>query len=110
MAPRPCLVCGTPTARTRCPAHQLRPDPAQQVDRGYGRQHRAITARVVARWVSEHGWVCPGWQIPAHPVPPGGLEGEHVIPRSVRPDLALDPSNYSVLCRVCNARKGSRTD
>ncbi len=35
---------------------------------------------------------------------------DHVIPRSVRPDLALDPSNYAAACNDCNRRKSSRLD
>ena len=108
MALRPCLVCGTPAEGSRCPLHKLRRETKPHAP--YDRRHRALTRAVVEAWVRRYGWVCPGYQIAEHPVPPGGLEGEHIIPRSVRPDLAYDIRNYSVLCRVCNARKGDRVD
>ena len=108
MALRLCLVCGTPANGSRCPVHKLRSDSRTKVP--YGREHKAITARTIAAWVQQNGWVCPGFRRGWHPVPVGGLEGEHIISRHLRPDLANDPSNYSVLCRRCNARKGARVD
>jgi 5-methylcytosine-specific restriction endonuclease McrA len=43
--------------------------------------------------------------------PPGkySLHVDHIKPRSLRPDLALDPANLQVLCRDCNLGK-SNTD
>jgi hypothetical protein len=105
MAPRPCLGCGTPTDRPRCRACGGKPSAAK---RGLDRTHRRITAMVVEQWVAANGWVCPGYMRDAHPVPEGGLEGEHIIARTIRPDLMHEPSNYSVLCKVCNAHKGNR--
>ncbi len=34
------------------------------------------------------------------------LEADHVIPASVRPDLALDPSNVVAACHACHVAKG----
>lgn len=65
---------------------------------------------VIDRHVAQNGWICPGYRVDPHPVPPGQLTGDHVIPRTVRPDLALDPDNYAVLCKICNSRKGARVD
>ncbi len=107
MAPRPCLVCGTPSEGSRCRVHQLRPQP-RTTHRPYDRLHNRLKKITVERWVARYGWVCPGYRCPPHPVRPGGLEGEHIIPRSVRPDLARELGNYSVLCRVCNARQSDR--
>lgn len=107
MAPRPCLVCGVPSDGSRCPAHQIRPQ-ERETYRPYTRLHYKLKAITVQRWVARYGWVCPGYKRPAHPVRPGGLEGEHIIPRSLRPDLMYELSNYSVLCRSCNAHKGNR--
>lgn len=36
------------------------------------------------------------------------LQIDHIKPRSVFPELSLDPSNLRVLCRDCNFRKGAR--
>lgn len=34
------------------------------------------------------------------------IQVDHIIPRSERPDLALNASNLQVLCRICNGGKG----
>jgi 5-methylcytosine-specific restriction endonuclease McrA len=47
---------------------------------------------------------------PATPGPARGLSGEHIIPVALRPDLAHDPANYTVLCGICNSAKGARVD
>ena len=36
---------------------------------------------------------------------PAQLEADHIIPASVRPDLALDPGNVRALCRPCHYRR-----
>ncbi len=36
------------------------------------------------------------------------LNVDHIKPRKLRPDLALDPYNLQVLCDDCNAGKGNR--
>jgi len=106
MAPRPCIVCGAPCKRSRCLRHRTRPEPSPR--QALGSVHRKLTALVISRHVAKHGWVCPGWRRSPHPVPPGGLTGDHIIPRAIRPDLAEDPTNYGVLCPLCNTTKGSR--
>lgn len=106
MALRPCLVCGTLCKHSRCPRHRLRADPTSQQQ--LGTIHKAIKKATVERWVRKHGWICPGWEREEHPVPPGGLTGDHIISRKVRPDLAHNPENYAVLCLRCNSAKGSR--
>lgn len=103
-------MCGTPTDGSRCPPHRPRPEARRAFGNPYDRRHRRLTKATVEAWVSRYGWVCPGYRCAPHPVEPGGLEGEHIIARSVRPDLAYDLSNYGVLCRPCNSRKGNRTD
>ena len=35
------------------------------------------------------------------------LEVDHIKPKSIFPELALDPSNLQVLCRDCNQGKGN---
>lgn len=101
-------MCGTPSDGSRCRAHQLRPQSRVLHGSPYTRLHEKLKRQTVTAWVLRYGWVCPGYQIPPHAVRPGGLEGEHIIPRSVRPDLTYVLSNYSVLCRSCNARKSDK--
>lgn len=38
----------------------------------------------------------------------GELHVDHIIPRSLRPDLELDPNNLQVLCRDCNLGKSNK--
>ena len=36
------------------------------------------------------------------------LHIDHIRPRSIFPELSLDPSNLRVLCRICNFKKAAR--
>lgn len=107
MASRPCLVCGTPSSNSRCELHRNRYTNSRSL--GLDRTHDRITKQVIEQWVMAHGWVCPGWERDAHEVPQGALSGDHIKPRSTHPELMHEPSNYAVLCRPCNSRKGNRT-
>jgi 5-methylcytosine-specific restriction endonuclease McrA len=104
VAPRPCLVCGTPSPYSRCPAHGR---PTARA-RGYDRTHERIRRQVIGAWVARHGWVCPGYQRETHQVAENGLTADHIRPRSIYPELVHDPANYRVLCRSCNQRKSNR--
>ena len=106
MANKPCLDCGTPTPHTRCP--RCGPARPTRQQRGLDRTHYRITHTVITQWVSQHGWTCPGYERDPHHVEPGTLTGDHIIARTIRPDLTHDPDNYTVLCRPCNSRKGNR--
>lgn len=113
-------VCATPgcpslTTATHCVTHTRALRTAQdgrrgtRTQRGLDNRWLRLRDRMVRDHVSAHGWVCPGYDRPLHPVEPGELTGDHRIPRSVRPDLALEPSNVDVLCASCNSRKGATT-
>ncbi|MBI5687444.1 MAG: HNH endonuclease [Verrucomicrobia bacterium] len=41
---------------------------------------------------------------------PKDVTVDHILPRSVYPDRALDPKNLQVLCRSCNSAKGARME
>ena len=109
---RPCLDCGEPTTRTtRCTACQRRQWRRQNAARGpaaqqgYDADYRRRRKAMIAEWVEDHGWVCPGYQVPAHPVPVGKLTADHVIPLAEGGrDGPLRP-----LCKSCNGRKGQTT-
>lgn len=38
----------------------------------------------------------------------GQMHVDHIIPRSIRPDLELEASNLQVLCRACNLGKSNK--
>lgn len=61
-------------------------------------------AAAVADWVAVRGWVCPGWQCPAHPST--DLTADHVIPYAVS---GTEDGPLTVLCRPCNGRKQANT-
>lgn len=108
MASRPCLICGALSADSRCGIHRTRRAGPSSHARGLDRTHERLTRQTIEAHVATYGWVCPGYGVPAHPVAPGGLTGDHVLPRSTHPELVHEPSNYAVLCRPCNGRKGAR--
>lgn len=67
----------------------------------YGRQEWLELRK---RALSKFGRVCMCCgKTPKHP------NVDHVIPRSLRPDLALLLSNLQVLCWPCNKAKGTNT-
>lgn len=92
-----CIDCGTPTPRTRCPdcarTHNTRRNTSRPQYAGGWDKHSRDTR---AKWVAEHGLVCPGWQVPPHPI-------------ATIADLALD-HDVGPLCRRCNGRKGGCWD
>lgn len=113
MTGRPRLrVCSTPGCPAlqptpRCPTHQSQRERHQRstvptkVTRTHAeRQRRAAT---VAAWREAHGDWCPGHGVPGHQS--SDLTADHVqaVANGGPADGAL-----AVLCRPCNARKGSR--
>lgn len=113
---RPCLgqgptPCGKLTPRTRCRDCQrlherVRPPRPTTLTRTSAERQRRKTA--VDQHITTHGYVCPGWQCPPHPVtPPNILTADHITPvgRGGQGGGALQ-----VLCRVCNGSKSNRTN
>ncbi len=99
MALKPCLVCGTPTRGSRCPAHKL-------TGRPRGNAFEPTRMAVAAR----DGWTCAlcGERIdPTLRRPhPRALHVDHETPRAHGgPDT---PSNYRATHARCNLRKGTR--
>ena len=101
-----CIDCGAIIDEgTRCGGcsskyeKEVRGTPAE---RGYDAGWVALRVEVVREWVQAHGWVCPGYKRPAHPV--AELEGDHIIPLAEGGTSTKD--NCGVLCPSCNARKG----
>lgn len=97
MPPRPCLTCGKPTNNTRCPTCQQPRDRARNQSRTHLTGNWPTLSRTIRQaHVEQHGWTCPGWQVPAHPST--DLTVDHIQQRS-------GEHGYQVLCRSCNARK-----
>lgn len=93
---KPCIVasCTALVAKgSRCPQHRL----------AYRNPERQRMRQAVRDHVAQCGYWCPGYGIPPHPST--DLTADHVIPRA----QGGNGSRLTVLCRSCNARKGSRT-
>jgi 5-methylcytosine-specific restriction enzyme A len=115
MARRSLAVCAEPgcpelSTRSYCEEHERQRERQRgtRTQRGLGDDWIRLRDRIVRQHVAAHGWTCPGHGRPPHPVEPGKLTGDHIVPRSVAPDRRLDPANVQVLCLSCNSRKGAR--
>lgn len=73
--------------------------------RGYTRRWQAIAHEAIEAHVRVNGWTCPGWGVPAHPS--RDLTADHEL-AVARGGLSTVANLGPVLCRGCNARKGSR--
>lgn len=92
-----CIDCGTPTPRTRCPDCQRNHDHNRNARRTqYQGDWPKLSRQAREQWLATHGLVCPGWEVPTHPV------------NSIA-DLHLDHSGVP-LCARCNGRKGGGWD
>ena len=99
MTLRACTVCGEPAEGSRCATHRPRD---KRTGRGVGHANddavfRAISTRL--RKISPFCQFCGTRH---------DLTVDHVIPTSLRPDLAREVLNMRVLCRSCNSRRGDR--
>lgn len=112
---RPCLGtpanrCGKLSSRSRCTDCQRiwernRPQRPTNLTRTWAEQQRRKAA--VDAHIQQHGYVCPGWDRPPHPVhPPNILTADHVSPVA-RGGAGDGPLH--VLCRVCNGAKAARS-
>ena len=92
MTTRPCLDCGALTTRpSRCTTCEQQHNAARNARRTwYSGDWAKRSTEARAAWVAEHGWVCPGYQRPAHEAM----------------DLELDHTTGAVLCHRCNVAAG----
>ncbi len=99
MTLRPCLVCGQPAANTRCDEHRVkdtrraRRRPGQAA---HDPRWRALSnqARRAQPWCDDCGAV-------------NDLTCDHVVPKSVAPELVHCIENVAVRCRSCNSIRGN---
>lgn len=94
---RPCLSCGEPTRRTRCPDCESARNIARGSShaRGYGRRHRNLAAR----YLRLHPWCelhLPGCRRVA-------VDADHRVP--LRAGGRSIWANYQAGCRPCHAVK-----
>lgn len=103
---KPCLDCGQLTSGTRCPDHTRQVDRAKtataRARRPYTNQEKLRRARAVTDWRAQHGDVCPGYGVSAHPS--SDLAADHVHPVGAG---GSEEGPLSVLCRSCNGRKAA---
>ncbi len=104
-----CAVCGAVTSRStgRCGEHPRLS--------GIGANHHVhadprwarLSKRMVARYVGQYGYVCPG-DGPEHPAhPTRDLTLDHVT-ALIDGGAPFDPANTRVLCRSRNSANGAR--
>ena len=77
--------------------------------RPYDHAERTLHASIIAAWVEQHGWLCPGAKEMghrAHWVKPGQLDVDDIVPFKDGGDRR-DARNKRVLCRSAN--RGRRT-
>jgi 5-methylcytosine-specific restriction endonuclease McrA len=107
MPKMPCLSCGIPTQRSRCPACQdvwqasrpvrVRATPKQ---RGYDAAYQRMRLIILNR---DH-WTCTYCN---KRLISGDATIDHVVPLS-KGGNASDPSNLTSACRSCNSAKKDR--
>lgn len=98
MTLRPCLVCGELSTGPRCPEHTLtdrrvRKDPGQAA-------HDPVWRKLSTKVRKQQPWCadCGARE---------DLTADHVIPKSVAPQLVHAVENVAVRCRPCNSRRGA---
>jgi 5-methylcytosine-specific restriction endonuclease McrA len=89
-----------------CPEHEAANSRVRRAARPYTRGEQQRRAGVVRAHVEGHGWLCPGWERPAHEVPPGALTADHPIAVAAGGD---ESQELQVLCVSCNSAKGKGT-
>lgn len=87
--PRPCLLCGVPTAGSVC-ARCAPLRGSTTTARGYGHDWQQLRLAVLVR----DGWQCRWCGGPADTV-------DHLVPLALG-GARLDPENCAAACRKCN--------
>jgi 5-methylcytosine-specific restriction endonuclease McrA len=103
---RPCLGCGEPTERDRCPRCRA-PIERSHHNRAYDslawRRFRSV---ILTRHRARHGDLCPG--APGHPAhPERDLTVDHIEPLA-RGGAMFSEANCRVLCRSWNGKLGAQ--
>ncbi|WP_225037991.1 HNH endonuclease [Mycobacterium canetti] len=99
MTLKPCLICGQPAANTRCDQHRPKNNRTARRTRGQAAHDphwRAIStqARRAQPWCDDCGSA-------------SDLTADHILPKTVAPELVHCRENIAVRCRSCNSRRGT---
>lgn len=99
MTLRPCVVCGEPGPRSRCPKHRTKDRRVRKVKGNAA--HDPAWRRLSARARRDQPW-CQDCGSSSD------LTADHIIPKSIAPELVHAPENFAVRCRSCNSRKADK--
>ncbi|CAN5552837.1 hypothetical protein BH11ACT7_BH11ACT7_31270 [soil metagenome] len=99
MTLRPCIVCGVPSNKTRCDDHRHKNNRTARREKGQAAHDptwRALStqARRSQPWCDD----CDS---------SSDLSGDHIIPKSIAPDLVHCIENVAVRCLSCNSKRGN---
>ena len=74
----------------------------RNINRQGSPEDKARRQALIVAWVGTHGWVCPGYGVPAHES--HDLTADHIAPIG----RGGDPlGRLQVLCRSCNSRRNA---
>lgn len=99
------ILCNTPRCKKCQGVYERARGQKKRAGRPYTHAERVRRAATVQAWVQQHGWTCPGWQRPPHPVAAGALAADHPHAVGAGGD---EGQPLAVLCIVCNGAKGAR--
>ncbi|CCC43391.1 putative uncharacterised protein [Mycobacterium canettii CIPT 140010059] len=99
MTLKPCLVCGQPAANSRCDEHRVKDTRAARRRPGqaaHDPRWRAISthARRAQPWCDDCG-------------SSSDLTCDHILPKTIAPELVHCRENIAIRCRSCNSRRGT---
>lgn len=102
--PRICTGCRT-RVTGKCPRCDSGRPKAPRQRPGYGRNESRRRSDTVRAHVEQYGWVCPGWEKPAHASQE--LTADHVIPTARG---GRQGGELRVLCKPCNSARQATMD
>lgn len=99
MTLKPCIQCGEPSDRSRCPEHRPKDT---RTDRAHIAWRNDIRWKSLSKRLRRASPFCEACGTSAD------LTVDHVIPVADAPELAYAVENCRVMCRPCNGRRGDR--
>lgn len=99
MTLKPCAVCGVPSAVPRCDDHRRKD--TRTARRGHGQAAHDPVWRTLSTQARRAQPWCDDCDSGSD------LTADHVIPKTVAPELVHAIENVAVRCRSCNSRRGT---